>query len=133
MKKYLAPAITSALALQLTFSPAWADYRYAKACIKNETTAHMKFSWRFGDDPWKHVELQPGEQEIFWYEYATVNADRSPYLYVRYDARINASKEETKQLELYRAAGNDNCNEAKMHVFRVEPNDVNFITLLHTN
>ena len=98
MKKYLAAAITSALALQLTFSAAWADYRYAKACIKNETTANMKFSWKFGDDPWKHVDLVPGNQEIFWYEYAKVNADRSPYLYVRYDARIDGKKEEEKSL-----------------------------------
>jgi hypothetical protein len=132
VKIYLA-ATMSALALQLTFSTAWADDRYAKACIKNETTANMKFSWRFGNDPWKHVDLMPGQQEIFWYEYAKVNADRSPYLHVSYDARINGKKDETKQLELYRAAGNDNCNQAKMHVFRVEPSDPNFITLYTTN
>jgi hypothetical protein len=77
--------------------------------------------------------MTPGQQEIFWYEYAKVNADRSPYLFVRYDARVDGKKEEEKKLELYRAAGNDNCNEAKMHVFRVEPSDPNFITLYHTN
>src|ERR1700760_820164 len=89
VKKYLAALMTSALALQLTFSPARADDRYAKVCIKNETTANMKFSWRFGDDPWKQVDLTPGRQEIFWYEYAKVNQDRSPYLFIRYDAMIN--------------------------------------------
>jgi hypothetical protein len=133
VEKFLAAAITSALALQLTFSAAWADYRYAKACIKNDTTANMKFSWRFGNDPWKHVDLMPGHQEIFWYEYAQVNADRSPYLYVTYDARINGHKDEAKSLELYRAAGNDNCNEAKMYVFGIEPSDPNFVTLYHSN
>jgi hypothetical protein len=133
MKNYFAVAIMGALAFQLASSTAHADDRYAKACIKNETTANMKFSWRFGNDPWKPVNLSPGQQQIFWYEYATVNADRSPYLYIRYDARINGQKEESKQLELDRAAGNDNCNQAKMHVFRVEPSDPGFVTLYHTN
>jgi hypothetical protein len=133
VKKYLAAMITSALALQLAVSAARADDRYAKVCIKNETTADMKFSWRFGNDAWKQVDLTPGRQEIFWYEYAKVNADRSPYLYIRYDAKINGKKQESKQLRLNRAAGNDNCNQAKMHAFRVEPSDPNFITLFQTN
>jgi hypothetical protein len=133
VKKYLATAIASALALQFTFSAAQADDRYAKVCIKNETTANMLFSWRFGDDPWKQVDLTPGRQEIFWYEYAKVNQDRSPYLYIRYDAKLNGKKEEAKQLHLNRAAGNDNCNQAKMHAFRIDPNDSNFITLYQTN
>ena len=133
MKSYLAATITGALALQLTLSAARADDRYAKACIKNETTANIKFSWRFGDDPWRQADLTPGRQEIFWYEYAKVNADRSPYLYVSYDAELNGKKEESKRLELYRAAGNDNCNHAKMHVFRIEPSAPNFITLYQSN
>jgi hypothetical protein len=133
MNKYLAAAIMSALALQLTSSAAWADNRYAKACVKNETTADMKFSWRFGNDPWKHVELRPGQEEIFSYQYAKVNANRSPYLYIRYDAKMSGKKVETKQLELYRAAGNDNCNQAKKHAFRVEASDSGFISLYQIN
>jgi hypothetical protein len=133
VKNYIAATIAGALVLQLTCSAARADDRYAKVCIKNETTANIKFSWRFGDDPWKQVDLTPGRQEIFWYEYAKVNADRSPYLYVSYDSKISGKKEESKKLELYRAAGNDNCNQAKMHVFRIEPSDPNFITLYQSN
>jgi hypothetical protein len=133
MNKYLAAAITSALALQLTSSAAWADYRYGKACIKNETTADMKFSWRFGNDPWKQVALGPGKTEIFWHEYKTVNDNRSPPLHISYDAKLNGNKQENKKLELYRAAGNDNCNQAKKHAFRFEGSDKNFITLYQTN
>ena len=133
VKKYLAGVITSALALQLAFSPARADDRFAKVCIKNETTSNMKFNWRFGNDAWKQIDLTPGRQEIFWYEYAKVNQDRSPYLYIAYDSMVRGSKQETKQLRLNAAAGNDNCNQAKMHAFRIEASDSNFISLYQIN
>jgi hypothetical protein len=132
MKSFVAVMIAGAFALQLT-SAARADERYAKACLKNETTANIKYSWRFGNDPWKQKDIMPGQQDIVSFTYPKVDADKSPFLYVEYDSKISGHKLESKQLELYAAPGNDNCNQARMYVFRIEPSDTNFINLLHTN
>jgi hypothetical protein len=131
--KFVAVAmIAGVLALQLS-SAARADDRYAKACLKNETTANIKYSWRFGDDPWKQKDIMPQQQDIVSFTYPTVGVDKSPFLYIEYDSKISGHKVETKKLELFAAAGNDNCNQAKTYVFRIEPTDANFINLLHTN
>jgi hypothetical protein len=132
MKSFVVVMIAGVLALQLT-SAARADDRYAKACLKNETTANINYRWRFGDEPWKQKDITPGQQDIVSFTYPKVGIDRSPFLYVEYDSKISGHKIENKQLELYAAAGNDNCNQARMYVFRIEPSDPNFISLLHTN
>jgi hypothetical protein len=132
MKSFAVAAIASVLVLQLT-SAARADDRYAKACLKNETTANILYSWRFGNEPWKQKDIRPGQQDIVSFTYPKVGQDSSPFLYVEYDSMINGHKKEAKKLELYAAAGNDNCNQARLYVFRIEPTDRNFISLLHTN
>ena len=133
MNRNIVAAIGSIVVLQLTLSFAWAEDRFAKACLKNETKAVLKFDWKFGNEGWKTVTLNPGQEEIFSWKYATVGQDKSPYLFVYYDARMNGSYNEEKKLELYRAVGNTNCSEARNYRFRIEPNDPNFITLYHIN
>lgn len=94
----------------------------------------MTFSYKFqGNSAWKQVFLRPGAERIFYYEYKTVNQNRSPRLNVTYDAKAKGHYSEPKVLDLYASAGNSNCNQAKRHAFRYERTDKNFITLYHLN
>lgn len=109
--------------------PAQAETRFAKVCIKNETTSNMIFSWRFGDAKWQQVTLNAGREQIFTHKLAKVNQNTSPPLHVRYDARKVGTDIEPKVLAVGYASGDTNCNQAKHHAFRTDPQDKNFITL----
>jgi hypothetical protein len=65
--------VVTAIVAGLVAAPAQADTRYAKVCIKNETTSHMVFNWRFGTENWRKVTLNPGQEEVFTRKLATVN------------------------------------------------------------
>jgi hypothetical protein len=113
----------------LVAAPAQADTRYAKVCIKNETTSHMDFNWRFGTAKWQKVTLDPGQERIFTHKLAKVNQNTSPPLYVTYDAKKVGKDIEPKVLKVGYADGDSDCNQAKRHAFRTDPQDKNFITL----
>jgi hypothetical protein len=123
--------VLTAIVAGMVAAPVQADTRYAKVCIKNETTSHMVFSWRFGSEAWRKVTLNPGQQEIFTRKLAKVNHNTSPPLYVTYDAKKVGTDIEPKVLAVGYADGDSNCNQAKHHVFRTDPQDKNFVTLYH--
>jgi len=125
--------VLTAIGAGLVAVPAQADTRFAKVCIKNETTSHMVFSWRFGADTWQKVTLNPGQEEVFFRKLATVNQNTSPPLYVTYDAQKVGKDIEPKVLAVGYADGNSDCNQAKRHVFRTDPQDKNFVTLYSLN
>ncbi len=128
MKKYA--IVVTAIVAGLIAAPAQAETRYAKVCIKNETTSHMVFSWRFGTAAaWRKVTLNPGQEEIFFHKLAKVNQNTSPPLYVTYDAKKVGQDIEPKVLAVGYADGDSDCNQAKRHAFRTDPRDKNFITL----
>ena len=125
--------LTAAIVGALAAAPAQAVTRFAKVCIKNETTSQMMFSWRFGDANWRKVTLNPGQEEIFTHKLEKVNQNTSPPLHVTYDARKVGTDIEPKVLAVGYASGDTNCNQAKRHVFRTDPQDKNFVTLYHLN
>lgn len=125
--------VVTAIVAGLVAAPAQADTRYAKVCIKNETTSHMVFNWRFGTENWRKVTLNPGQEEVFTRKLATVNQNTSPPLYVTYDAKKTGQDIEPKVLAVGYADGDSDCSQAKRHVFRTDPQDKNFITLFSLN
>jgi len=121
--------VLAAIAAGLVAAPAQAETRFAKVCIKNETTSNMVFSWRFGTADWRKVTLSAGREQIFTHKLAKVNQNTSPPLYVTYDAKKVGTDIEPKVLAVGYASGDTNCNQAKHHAFRTDPQDKNFITL----
>jgi hypothetical protein len=121
--------VLTAIVAGLAAAPAQADTRFAKVCIKNETTSRMVFSWRFGAEQWQKVTLNPGQEEIFSHKLAKVNQNTSPRLYVTYDAKKIGKDIEPKVLAVGYADGDSNCNQAKHHAFRTDSQDSNFVTL----
>ena len=121
--------VLAAIAAGLVAAPAQAETRFAKVCIKNETTSHMIFNWRFGTANWQKVTLNPGQEQIFTHKLAKVNQNTSPPLHVTYDAKKVGKDIEPKVLAVGYADGDSNCNQAKRHAFRIDPQDKNFITL----
>ncbi len=134
MKSIIHTIIFGVIASLFLTAAASAETRYAVACIKNETRSHMMFSWRFGEKAsWRQVSLSPGEERIFSHKFDFVDENRSPRLYVSYDAKASGKYTENKVLDVYSSAGNSNCNQARRHAFRNESTDSNFITLYHMN
>jgi hypothetical protein len=126
--------VLTAMLAGLIAAPAHAETRFAKVCIKNETTSHMLFSWRFGTTAqWRKVRLNPGQEEIFTHKLAQVNRNVSPPLYVTYDAKKVGTDIEPKVIAVGYAAGDSNCNQAKRHAFRTDPADNNYVTLYSLN
>jgi len=133
MRNCASAIVLTAIVAGLVAAPARAETRFAKVCIKNETTSHMVFSWRFGTAEWGKVTLNPGQEEIFTHKLARVNQNTSPPLFVTYDAKKVGSDIEPKVLAVGYADGDSNCNQAKRHAFRTDPQDKNFVTLYSVN
>lgn len=129
LKRSAIAAILSATAVL----PAQAETRYAKVCVKNETTSHMVFSWRFGNAKWGKVTLDPRQEQIFTHKLDQVNRNVSPPLYITYDAKKIGKDIEPKVLSVGYSSGDSNCNQAKRYAFRTDPQDKNYITLYALN
>ncbi len=62
-----------------------------------------------------------------------IHPHESAKTHIKYDARKVGTDIEPKVLAVGYADGDTNCNQAKRHAFRTDPQDKNFVTLYSVN
>jgi len=101
-------------------SPSYAAKRFAVVSVTNETRANLTIVFRWGNEPWQRKNLPAGDKHWFAWRYSRPDEDRSPDLFVKFDADAGVSRyTEEKRLHGY-AAEDETFELGHLYAFRYD-------------
>lgn len=99
----------------------FAQNRYALVCVKNRTNKSIQYQykWDEGRKNWNLKRLSPNEKIGHFYKYEYINENRSPKIYLRFDADLSRGAYWIQYRLNKKAVPETNCNNyGEFYYFR---------------
>lgn len=109
-------------------SAAAAD-RFAVTSIHNETQSKITILYKWGTGEWKTKTLMPGTRHWFGFRYKHANDDKSPNLFVKFDADAGSGSYTEEYKLLRHAASEESYALGYKYVFRYDGPSKKFVEL----